>query len=138
MVNCAVIVFQSCNHCIYESIPLYSLWLSTLNLINTSEKKLTVIPIDQNIMVIHFEPVQIRGWRNDTKSIMNQKSIILETITEIQYSCSESIHIRYRNVDTELISMCFWKRIFIKAIDLDLRTTICTVSLDELTHKQSP
>ena len=74
--------------------------VSSLGSIHALNKKLNIIYIDSNIGVIFFKPVQIIGWWNDTESFMIRNLFILESITDIQNYGSESIHIRYINIDS--------------------------------------
>ena len=74
----------------------------------------------------------IRQW-TDTNYFMNWKTCVLESITDIQYPCSECMYSRYRNVDTEWIIMCYWNIILIKLNALDLITTIFEVTCKKIT-----
>ena len=64
---------------------------------------------------------------------MNWKICVIEIFNEIQYTCSESMHSRYSNVDTERIIMWYRTIILVKFDALDLRGTICTVPWNEFT-----
>ena len=122
MINFDLLVFKNYNYCIKETIPLSYCWISTLNSICELYKKGTVTPIKMEIRIIIFKLVKIIGWWTDTGYLMNWSICVIESITDIQYPFSESMHIIYSNVYPEWISMCYWTIILIKVSSLDLRT----------------
>ena len=87
--------------------PHVSFTISTLNSIHVLETKNTIIPIESNIRLKNFKPFQIIGWCNDIDSFMNWNIYVLESITDIQYPCSDFIHSHYINVDPEQIIICY-------------------------------
>ena len=62
---------------------------------------------------------------------MDYNIYALESITDIQYLCSKSMHIRYSNVDPEQIRMWYWTIILIKLNALYLRNPIFTVQFNK-------
>ena len=80
-------------------------WFCSLNPVDALKTKRIEISIDRNIGVKISKTVQIIGWWTDIDYFMNGNIFILEIITEIQNSGSESIHSRYSNVDVEGIRM---------------------------------
>ena len=128
MINCAFIIFKSCNHRIKESIKLTPGWFCYLNSIHALKTKWTATSIDSNIGVIFFKPVYIIGWWTDTNSFINVHICILECIIDIQNPGSESIHIRDSNVYNEVFRMCHWTVVLIKINALNLRNPIFTVA----------
>ena len=64
---------------------------------------------------------------------MNGGNFILECITGIQNPVSESIHIRYINVDSERVLMCYCTVGLIKINTLNLRNSICKVMCNKFT-----
>ena len=67
------------------------------------------------------------------KIFLNSNICVLEIITDIQYSWSESTHSDYRNVDTGGVIILYWNIWFIKVNALDTRTPTFTVSCNKFT-----
>ena len=131
MINYSFLIFHHFNHYIKDLVPLSSDCLFSLNSIHVLNTKLTILSIERNIGVIFFKPVYIIGWWNEVDSSMNGKFFILECISDIQNSVSESMYIRNRNVDSGLVSMCHWTFRVIKINILNLRSPICTVACNK-------
>ena len=127
MINCAFLIFQNCKNCIKELIQFYSSCFFPLIYIHALKTKRTAIPIERNIGVIFFKPVQIIGCWTDTDYFMNGNICILEWITDIKNPCSESMRIRDINVNSEGFSMCHWTVGLIKINTLNMRISICSV-----------
>ena len=57
MINCDFIILKNFNHCIKESITLYSIWLCSLDSIHAFKTKYTIISIERNIGLRYLKPV---------------------------------------------------------------------------------
>ena len=77
-----------------------------LNSIHALKKKLTIILVERKIGVIFIKPVYIIGGCTYIDSFMNGNICMMECITYIQNTVSESMHINNRNVDSKEVSMC--------------------------------
>ena len=102
-----------------------------INYIHALKTKWTFISIEMNIVLRFSKPVYIIGWWNVTDSFMNENICILECLTYIQNTGSESMHICNSNVDSEGVIMCHWIVGRIKVNTLNLRTPICTVECNK-------
>ena len=75
--------------------------------------------------------VHIIGWWTDIESFINGNVCILKCITDIENTCSDSMHICDSNVDSEWVRMCHWNVGLIKINTFNMITPIFTVACNK-------